>query len=411
MVFFSGSELRSWLDARRRQAVEAVAHANVESVRFSPEEVTESILERYALQPVTYDWDNWSADAPREVTIDGQQFGSPVRYAGQSVTIHVPVSGDAEVLSMQASTHRMDGGFQGSLDTHIGEITFTITDTSMSSDVINQRAESMRADLEERTGWTNHDVAQWLHGLRAAVLNAAYRRKQQLDAMAETSAGLSIPLRSAPGAQQVQVPVVRKTMRVAKRAPIAGGDAEPALSNAIYEDVIRTVRALANSMERLPRTARRFKEEEFRDLILFVLNSNYEGLARGEVFNGEGKTDILLPYQDANAFIGECKFWKGPRLFKEAIDQLLGYTVWRDTKAALLLFIKTGDATSIIAKADAALRDHPCFVSTRPAADSSHRSDFLMHAVDDSSRHIKVALLPVVIRQPEDTCSRLPSGS
>jgi hypothetical protein len=97
----------------------------------------------------------------------------------------------------------------------------------------------------------------------------------------------------------------------------------------------------------------------------------------------------LLPYQDVNAFIGECKFWKGPRQFNEAIDQLLGYTVWRDTKAALLLFIKTGDATSIIAKADAALREHPCFVSARSVANSSDRADFLMHAVDDSSRHIK----------------------
>lgn len=406
MVLFSGNELRVWLQTRVQQAVDAVAGAHAEALRFSPEDVTASIVERYTLEPVAYDWDSWSADAPKEVTLTGEQFGREVRYAGQTVTIHVPVSGDAEVLNMQPSTNRMDGGFQGSLDTYAGEVTFTITDTSMTSEVINQRSEAMRADLEERTGWSNRDVAQWVPGMREAVVNAANRRKQQLDAMAETSAGLRIPLRSAPGAQQVHVPVARKRVRVAKRAPSGGGggggSAEPTLSDAIYEDVIRTVRALANSMERLPRTARRFKEEEFRDLILFVLNSNYEGLARGEVFNGEGKTDILLPYEDVNAFIGECKFWKGPRQFNDAIDQLLGYTVWRDTKAALLLFIKTGDATSIIAKAHAALRNHPCFVSARPSADSSERADFLMRSVDDSSRRIKVALLPVVIRQPED---------
>jgi hypothetical protein len=273
MVFFSGTELRVWLHARRQQAVDAVARANVEALRFSPEDVTESIVERYTLEPVTYGWDSWSADAPRQATMTGQQFGSPIRYAGQSVTIHVPVFGDTEVLNMRASTNRLDGGFQGSLDTYAGEVTFTITDTSMTSEVINQRAEAMRADLEERTSWTNHDVAQWIPGMLEAVLNAANRRKEQLDAMAETSAGLSIPLRSAPGAQQVQVPVARKTVRVAKRAPMGGGAAEPTLSDAGYEDVIRTVRALADSMERLPRTARRFKEEEFRDLILFVLNS------------------------------------------------------------------------------------------------------------------------------------------
>ena len=88
---------------------------------------------------------------------------------------------------------------------------------------------------------------------------------------------------------------------------------EPALADAMYEDVLRTLGSLGRAFERLPKTASRFKEEELRDVALFILNSNYEGAARGEVFNGNGKTDLLLAWKDRNAFIGECKFWKGPQ--------------------------------------------------------------------------------------------------
>jgi hypothetical protein len=50
--------------------------------------------------------------------------------------------------------------------------------------------------------------------------------------------------------------------------------------------------------------------------------------------NGRGETDLLVRHQGLNAFIGECKFWDGPRKFSGAIGQFLSYTVWRDNKAA-----------------------------------------------------------------------------
>lgn len=63
-----------------------------------------------------------------------------------------------------------------------------------------------------------------------------------------------------------------------------------------------------------------------------------QGKATGETFNRAGKTDILLREGDRNVFIAECKFWKGPKAFGEAIDQRLGYTMWRDSKTAILVF-------------------------------------------------------------------------
>lgn len=44
---------------------------------------------------------------------------------------------------------------------------------------------------------------------------------------------------------------------------------------------------------------------------LVQLNGQYEGMATGENFNYQEKTDILIKYNRQNLFVGECKFWKG----------------------------------------------------------------------------------------------------
>ncbi|MBC7894618.1 MAG: hypothetical protein H7066_04345, partial [Cytophagaceae bacterium] len=70
-----------------------------------------------------------------------------------------------------------------------------------------------------------------------------------------------------------------------------------------------------------------------RDHFLVQLNGQYQGGATGETFNYEGKTDILIRDGDRNVFIAECKIWKGETELLKAVDQILAYLHWRDTKA------------------------------------------------------------------------------
>ena len=90
-------------------------------------------------------------------------------------------------------------------------------------------------------------------------------------------------------------------------------------------------------MERSPQTFAKLTEEEIRDFFLIQLNGHYQGNATGETFNGAGKTDILIRYKNANAFIAECKFWSGQKKMTETINQLMGYITWRDTKTAITI--------------------------------------------------------------------------
>jgi hypothetical protein len=106
-------------------------------------------------------------------------------------------------------------------------------------------------------------------------------------------------------------------------------------------------------LERTPSVAAKAKEEEIRDLLLVGLNAQFQRDAGGELFNGAGKTDILIRVEDRNIFIGECRVWSGPKTMDDALEQLFGYLVWRDTKAAILLSIRNKDVSAVMARPSA----------------------------------------------------------
>jgi hypothetical protein len=86
---------------------------------------------------------------------------------------------------------------------------------------------------------------------------------------------------------------------------------------------------MAHVMERSPHSFTHLGEEDLRQHFLVPLNGHYRGEGKGEVFNSEGKTDILIRVEDRSIFIAECKFCGGQKVASGAIDQLLGYLTWR----------------------------------------------------------------------------------
>lgn len=101
-------------------------------------------------------------------------------------------------------------------------------------------------------------------------------------------------------------------------------------------------------MERSPSAFSTMDEEALRQHFLVQLNGQFDGQATGETFNLNGKTAISLREGSRSAFIAECKFWKGPKKIAEAIDQLLGYTAWRDSKTAILVLNRGTSTTTVL---------------------------------------------------------------
>src|SRR5258708_39739064 len=105
---------------------------------------------------------------------------------------------------------------------------------------------------------------------------------------------------------------------------------------------------LARAMELSPWAVSHLKEEDLRTHFLVQLNGQYQGHVSGETFNFAGKTDIIIKEGERNVFIAECKFWDGPKALTDALDQLLSYTSWRDTKTAILLFNRGRQLSTVL---------------------------------------------------------------
>jgi hypothetical protein len=123
-----------------------------------------------------------------------------------------------------------------------------------------------------------------------------------------------------------------------------------------WAGVLGVVRSTRASMEGSPGTYRAMDEENLRQVMLLGLNKGpYQGQAGAEVFNFEGKTDILIRDRGRPIFIAECKIWSGAKEFSDAIDQLFRYTAWGDTKLSLIVFVKQRDLTTVMERAREAL--------------------------------------------------------
>ena len=134
-------------------------------------------------------------------------------------------------------------------------------------------------------------------------------------------------------------PTVRK--KSPAKMPTASTESfkpEPVPDTTEYESILTIMQNMVTVIERSPSAFKNMQEEDIRQHFLVQLNGQYEGQATGETFNLEGKTDILIRVEGKNIFIAECKFWKGPESLKKAIDQLLDYTTWRNTKTAIVVF-------------------------------------------------------------------------
>lgn len=244
----------------------------------------------------------------------------------------------------------------------------------------------------------NKDVRKHNEGVPAQVRRAVEVRKERVQGRRGLAGALGFPLERRSSGPKA-VPLERRPLGV-HRTPVASGayKDEWALSDAQYEDALDVICGQIRAWERTPSVAAGAKEEHLRDHLLVQLNGMFKGTATGETFVQAGKTDILIRVDDRHVFVGECKWWTGPKGCAVALDQLLSYLPWRDEKAALILFINRKDASSVIEKADTAIREHHSFKRTgMPTADPNVRRDFVLGHPDDLAREIKLSVLFAVL--------------
>lgn len=271
----------------------------------------------------------------------------------------------------------------------------------------NLTSEGVRSEIDRTIKEINDHLATLrgnAAGLRSQLPNQAKSaiesRRQKLLADRNLVGGLGFKMKERPGSQKTfTAPEVRK--KISPALPPATSTTykpEPVLSDADYEHIIGVLQNMVEVMERSPSAFETMDEESIRSHFLVQLNGHYEGQATGETFNYEGKTDILVRSEGRNIFIGECKFWSGPKMLNETIDQLLGYTSWRDTKVAVIIFNRNKDFSRVLNSIRETAKTHTNFKRELPGSTETVFRYCFAHK-DDKNRELFLTLLAFDVPQ------------
>jgi hypothetical protein len=283
---------------------------------------------------------------------DGRIFEQKMHYSdGYKISYVIPFSGDYRLLyskpsSFYANKFSVDE-IKESDECSYGEITFSIDyqKAELSGSVNNEYVKSQFnyhfKTYIDTIKSINRMVEAHNSYLIIAITDALEKRKKRADEFFSIREKLAIPLKADPNAPStVRAPL--KKVQV-KKPEISGSkqkEIEREIAPEDYENIKRIINIAGSTMEKAARTFIKLNEEELRDIIISHLNSHYLGTATGETFSKTGKTDIYIPFENKAAYIAECKIWGGVKSLKEALDQLFGYTTWRDVKNSVIIFNK-----------------------------------------------------------------------
>lgn len=348
----SSATFRNILDS---VTAEIKALENEYVLKASETELEQYYIEKAIIEPLTLYSDQQYIENHSGTQIDVSHdvrravfSGERAEVRGTKIDIAIPFEGDPMLWRLKASTWSM-GGYP-EIDVRNGEILFSISfpDDSVNPDQLKADIDRNIKSLEGAVGYLKNDVDRHNASVPGAIKNALNRKRETARSTTGAVAALGIPMKRANSSPTFSVPAKRR-VRPAKRPSVQTGayEPEPVLDEKEYQHILEILRSMSLVIERNPGSFSSLDEESIRDHFLLQLNGHYEGGATGETFNSSGKTDILIREENKNVFIAECKFWRGPKAFVEAVDQLLGYLTWRDSKCALMVFNRTKDSIAI----------------------------------------------------------------
>ncbi len=350
---------------KMRQEVEGLDANRLLST--APEDLSRYLVEKYRIEPIQLRRDDWYADhqdVPVDVRHDPMRWiddkSRPVMVPGERFEVRVPFEGESELFYARPNTMTTSPP-RAVIERN--ELVLHYDSPSDTPRDVRPLVDRALVEIEQHLGWQRTMLDAHNNALPGAAAQAIQQRRERLLAQSQRAASLGIPIRRRDNAPKTYaIPTARKKAAPAlPPSTTAPFTPEPTWAMEQYEQALKIMQDMALVMERSPEAFKGMDEEALRQHFLVQLNGQFEGKATGETFNMAGKTDILLREGERNVFIAECKFWKGPKAFGEAIDQLLGYATWRDSKTAILVFNRGTDTSTVLSGIDTTARAHANF--------------------------------------------------
>lgn len=360
-------------------------------------EYLEFLVSSFAIESLALHFDQYYVSTT-ERDIPAERFPGPgfyveggKSYPKQVIHYHVPFSGNQELLRCTPSPRVMR--YEPVLVIE-NAVCFEVINFYDNPEQIKHEADSILNFLKQQSSYLGANVQDFNAQLPIRSKELFEKRRTELFRQNKLVESLGVPIKKAstlPQTFAVPAAVRKKTLT----RPVASTESyspEPTLSQNIYEEILQVIHDTGQVFERLPSTYGGKDEETLRDHLILQLEPRFEGSTTGETFNKAGKTDLLIRYENRNLFVAECKFWRGSKRYIAAIDQILSYLTWRDSKAALVCFIDSKEITTPLKAIEESTPTHPCFISARDKREESW-FNYEFHLPADSGRSLHLAVL------------------
>ncbi len=398
MNIFAERDLAEYLDDRNRKlVVEVTAEEQNRLLYMNHTQYVDYLVAKYRIEPLRLQLEQKSVTSTERM-VPAEWFpGGGVAFnvvAGRSykkqvITYHIPFTGAPDLVSYKPSKRIM---WTTEVELSRSTISFEIVNFSDQPEDIKLEAESRIDHIATQCRYVEEQVEKYNGELEDMAEATVSRRKAELLKQANLVASLDVPVRRSENVPPTfAVPVTRKTIAVKPATSSIEFVPEPAVSDADYRQILEVVYDLGRNIERHPSIYRGKREEELRDLFIMQLSPHFHSVT-GETFNKSGKTDVLVRHEGANVFVAECKFWHGEKAHLAAIDQVLSYLTWRDSKAAIICFVQSRELNPVLDKIKLMTSNHPCFVKDRGPVKAGH-FQFDFHMQGDPSRQVFLAVL------------------
>lgn len=359
------------------------------------------LVVNHSITPLTIDFDGGEA---KRTAIREKQYNNPRYGYFENETYHeyefqlfLPYQGNPIILQIEpssGSSWTIGGSPQSPItivNDHILRIQFVIH--KQSKEEYDRVKDGTIKATFQNLDRMNQEILRFNEQLpnvvRDILQSIRQERKADLDFLASINASQSNTHNNKYKVPVIQSKIVAPTYSKPEQQ-------NPYIEFQLYQQILRYIDKLYHEFEKLPRTYKDKDEESLRDSILPPLQTLFNDLsATGETFNKSGKTDICIKHTDkTNVFIGECKIWKGEKLFLEAINQLIDrYVTWNDTKVAVIVFVQNDGFTDVLNKAKTVIRTHPYYVRTVEEHLYENRGSYIFHHAEDLQRLIKLELM------------------
>lgn len=405
---FHKKSLRDYLDRQQEELRDAIRDIPRDRILQTPiSTLTEEIFKQHRLHIPTLPADDQLADRalkskPTDTQIDvsgdrGRAIrdrNTPSYVDGTNITFTVPFDGESDLFRYRPKTFTMNPPRASRVGSSALKFTYEWPNDSGS---VQKADEQFRSDVEKVRKHL-HTVegqvkTEYNGSLREDIESHLEHRKESVSE--DQSAVESLPYdleRRSDAPKTYTAPVERTSTKPKPEKRDSGQVSNWIIEDDVYEDILTVMKNMAWVMERSPSAFKEMNEEDLRVHFLVQLNGQFTGPSTGETFNKTGKTDIYLPVKDRAVFIAECKFWRGRKVLGEAIDQLLGYSSWRDTKTALIIFNRNQDTSQVLTQIPETVQDREDHLRT---IDYGEETDFrfaLRHG-DDPGREVIVTVL------------------